>query len=170
MKLIESKTLTSTTTAVEFTSIPQDGTDLLLLISSRDNGTNGSIQLYFNGTLSNWNVQRMDGYGSGSPAAGPTTNPISTFSNISTETANNFSNCSVYIPNYSGSTAKSLSADNVVENNATAALASVTAGRWDDTSAITVIRLDPLVGDFVSGCIFSLYKITKGSDGIVTTS
>jgi hypothetical protein len=170
MKLIESKTLGTAQASIEFTSIPQDGTDLVLLLSTRIDSTNGTLIIQFNGSSSNYSARRLDGYGSGSPASSSTTNPWFAFTNISTYTSNTFANSSLYIPNYTSSAAKSISSDNVSENNATAAEAIILAGLWNDSSAITSILIDPLTGNLVAGTIISLYKITKGSDGIVTTS
>jgi hypothetical protein len=46
----------------------------------------------------------------------------------------------------------------------------LTAGLWNDTTAITSLTLVPAAGSFIAGSTVSLYKVTKGSDGIVTTS
>jgi hypothetical protein len=47
----------------------------------------------------------------------------------------------MYIPNYAGSSNKSVSIDAVTENNATAAEANLVAGLWSSTAAITSITL-----------------------------
>lgn len=170
MKLIETKTLGTAAASIEFTSIPQDATDLCLLLSTRTTGTNNTLIIQFNGSSSNYSVRRLDGYGSGAPASTSNTNPYLSFTNLSTYTANTFANCNLYIPNYTSSAAKVISSDNVTENNATAAEAIILAGLWNDTAAISSILIDPLDGNLVAGSTASLYKITKGSDGIVTTS
>jgi hypothetical protein len=60
--------------------------------------------------------------------------------------------------------------DTVSENNATAAFQRIIAGLNNSTAAITSINFFPSSGNFVAGSTISLYGITKGSDGIVTTS
>jgi hypothetical protein len=166
MKLIETKTLLSAAASIEFTSIPQDGTDLLLLISARNSGTSGSGRIEFN-TGGTYTRRRLLGLGSTVLSDSPTS--VDWQVSVSTDTANTFNNATIYIPNYTSANAKSYSVDSVSENNATAAQHGILAGLWSETSAITTITL--YVGtEFVIGSTISLYKITKGSDGIVTTS
>jgi hypothetical protein len=80
------------------------------------------------------------------------------------DTASTFSNCEIYIPNYTGSSQKSISSDIVTENNATSALAVLTAGLWLSTSAVTAIQLRPYVqggGNFAEHSTFTLYGINN---------
>jgi hypothetical protein len=172
VKLIETKTLTVAAASIEFTSIPQDGTDLVLMISSRSAGVGGGsgINLRPNGFTTN--ATRRILFGSGSTVGSNTDSVIfAGFQNGSGETANTFNNACIYIPNYAGSTNKSFSSDSVMENNATAAFQGLVAALWSSTAAITSITLVNDTGsNFVVNSVFSLYKITKGSDGIVTVS
>ena len=176
MKLIESKTLGTAAASIEFTSIPQDGTDLVLVFSSRmdlaDNFANTFFR--FNGdTGSNYSMLLLFGLGSGSPGSVFESNTSMRFvySSGANSTSNTFSNGQIYIPNYTGATAKSVSMDSVSENNATAAIQALAAGRYSGTSAITSLTFLAQPGsNLVAGTMASLYKITKGSDGIVTTS
>ena len=89
-----------------------------------------------------------------------------------TATSNTFGNSVAYIPNYSGSTSKSFSIDAVTENNATQAFQRIYAGLQTSTSAITSISLfsGEAGVNLVEHSTASLYGITKGSDGIFTTS
>jgi len=170
MTLIETKTLGAAAASIEFTSIPQDGTDLFVLLSLRtatDTSATG-IQFRFNSSTTGYSFRRL--FGSGSSVTSDTGAAL-LWINGSTSTANTFSNVSVYIPNYAGSTNKSYSNDGVSENNATQAFQGLVAGLWADTSAITSISIaEQAGGNLVIGTTASLYKITKGSDGIVTTS
>jgi len=172
MTLIESKTLLSAAASIEFTSIPQDGTDLIILMSCRSTRTFGvdGIGVNFNGVSTNLSTRSLGGTGSGVFSTSISTGEIGLTSDAN-NTANTFGNVAAYIPNYAGSTNKSWSSDDVAENNATEAYQIIRAGLWSNTSAITSILLFPVVGpNFVAGSTISLYKITKGSDGIVTTS
>jgi hypothetical protein len=172
MTLIESKTLGTAAASIEFTSIPQDGTDLVFLISARSDATTasggGSGVLRPNGSSSNLSSRRLQGTGSATSSTTSTT--VIYRIDPSDYTASTFGNSSIYFPNYAGSTAKSFSVDAVNENNATEAVQQIVAGLWDNTAAITSMTFLPNSGNFVSGTTISLYKITKGSDGIVTTS
>jgi len=155
MKLIESKTLGTSQAAIEFTSIPQDGTDLVALISSRGVGTN-AMTLAFN-TGGAYTNRRL--FGTGSSTGSDSSGQIGQ-SNSSTDTANTFGNTSVYIPNYTGSTAKSYSVDSVSENNGTAALQIIIAGLWSGTSAITSMTFTAVsAGTFAIGSTVSLYGV-----------
>ncbi len=172
MKLIESKTLATAAASIEFTSIPQDGTDLVVLVSSRSDGafTSSEIDIAFNGSSSNFTGRYL--YGSGSGAASATDTTMVGSSSAANNTANTFGNATIYIPNYTSSNNKFISSDTVGESNATAAFMSIHATHWNQTAAITslTLRMDNGVRNFVAGSTASLYKITKGSDGIVTTS
>ena len=168
MELIETKTLGTAAASIEFTSIPQDGTDLVILTAVRDNGgVAQATNISFNGSTSNFSSRYL--YGNGASALSGT---LARYvgSTRSDNTANTFNSTTIYIPNYTGSTHKSYSVENVTENNATTADANIIAGLWSDTSAITSIAISPNANSWISGSTMSLYKITKGSDGIVTTS
>jgi hypothetical protein len=170
MTLIETKTLGASAAGIEFTSIPQDGTDLVLLTSLRCDQANPTIRMSFNSTGSGQSIRRLRGSGSAAEV-GTSSELYPVYANPSGSTSNTFSNDSIYIPNYTGSTQKSTSSESVYENNATAADQYIVAGLWTGTDAITSIQFAVAVGgNFLAGSTISLYKITKGSDGIVTTS
>jgi len=176
MKLIESKTLATAAASIEFTSIPQDGTDLVILFSFRidSGGEYVNTALRFNSDSgSNYSMRMLYGLGSGSglSASQTTTSLQWVYSTGTVATSNTFGNAQVYIPNYTGSTTKSVSMDSVSENNGTLSIQALTAGLWSGTAAITSILLFSQTGNnLLAGSTASLYKITKGSDGIVTTS
>lgn len=176
MKLIETKTLTGTAASIDFTSIPQTFTDLLVLASVRSNnaGTGEYIVATFNANTTGYSVRELIGNGSTANSNTYTTGTAArllTYANGNTTTANTFSNSLGYLPNYSGSTNKSWSGDGVMENNATAGVQLLIAGLWTNTAAITSISLSPFAGTlWLANSMISLYGITKGSDGIVTVS
>jgi hypothetical protein len=170
MKLIESKTLGTAAALIEFTSIPQDGTDLLVLVSARssDGAVDSSGYLTFNGSSANFSGRNILGTGSAIENYTISTN-FSWYPTGNTATANTFASYQFYIPNYAGSTNKSYSVDGVIENNATLAIQSMWAMIRSNTAAITSMAFST-PANLVAGSTISLYKITKGSDGIVTTS
>jgi hypothetical protein len=175
IQLIETKTIGTAVASVAFTSIPQDGTDLMLLCSTRASGSPISqLNMQFNSSGGTSYADRtLEGTGSGASSSLRSSQPLIRITGNpgTAATADSFSNVQIYIPNYTSSVAKSVSLDGVTENNATLAYQSIVAGLWNNTAAITSITFtDQNSGNFVAGCMFSLYKITKGSDGIVTTS
>ena len=171
MTLIETKTLDTAQASIEFTSIPQDGTDLVVLMSLRESGGSEAdgIQMRFNSSSTGYSFRRLFGAGSGSPTSD--TGGAILWMNSNTSTSNTFANASVYIPNYAGSTNKSFSNDGVLENNATTAYQAIVAGLWSNTEAISSISFaNPSARNLVAGSTISLYKITKGSSGGVVVS
>jgi hypothetical protein len=171
MTLIETKTLGTGTGSIAFVSIPQDGTDLLFVYLARAEGDSGVFDLTFNSVGTGYSQRNLLGFGSGSGASFTNTVAEAGLRNPSAYTADTFASGSIYIPNYTGSTAKSFSIDAVQENNATGSWQMIAAGLSTGTAAITSVELIKRgTPNFATGSTFSLYKITKGSDGIVTTS
>jgi hypothetical protein len=172
MKLIETITLTSATGAILFSSIPQDATDLLFIGSFRTNGPNfgADVDLGISGSTSGFSSRILLGNGSAASSGSVSTRLVAQMTNASAATSNTFSNFSIYLPNYTGSTNKSFSVDSVNENNGTEAYQVLQAGLWSNTSAITSFSFQTVSGNFVVGTTVSLYKITKGSSGGVVVS
>lgn len=158
-KLIEAKTLSTTTASVTFSSIPQTYTDLLVLVSARgDAGGQRDCYISFNGSTSNFTNKliEMSNNLSSSASTARYIGPVSG----TTTTANLFSNAAIYIPNYTGSTYKSFSGDFVAENNAQGTNAlTLTGSLWSDTAAITSIGFAPSGGSFIQYSTFYLYGI-----------
>lgn len=161
-ELIETIELASAASSIEFTSIPQDGVDLLLKVSARtDRGAVvDNLDLNINGVSTNLTFLILYGSGSTADSLSLTSQTGFAFSG-DTSTTSTFGNGSLYFSNYTSSAAKSISADLVTENNATAGYQNLVAGLWDNTSAITSIALLPQFGsNFVSDSTASLYKIS----------
>jgi len=95
--------------SIEFTSIPQDGTDLVVLLSGRTTSGSNRADLELNGSTANFTRLRLTGNGS-SVASGSHTNSIFQGVSRASDTANTFGNTSIYISNYTSSNAKSISA------------------------------------------------------------
>lgn len=175
-KLIETKSLGSNAVSIDFTSIPQTYTDLILVISIRADisFSYASIGLRFNSDSGSNYTSRLlygEGSGSGFPALATTTALQWIYGTGTTATSNTFGNGQLYIPNYTGSTAKSVITESVSENNATSAIQALTFTGWSGTAAISSMSLFIQSGqNILSGSSASLYGVLKGSDGIVTTS
>lgn len=147
-ELIASSTVGSGGVAtVTFSSIPSTFTDLCLKLSFRDSSANDRRILFmrFNGGTSGYNDKSIRGYNGtvASQTDNGGNNSIAVWDvPAANATSSTFSNIEIYIPNYAGSTNKSVSADGVGENNsANGAIAGLTAGLSTLTSAITSIDL-----------------------------
>jgi hypothetical protein len=166
MQLIETKTLGTAAASIEFTSIPQGFTDLVLLVSARSSRSsdNDNMNFQFNNITSAYTSRRL--YGNGSSAFSGSDTSIYFDAPAATSTANTYGNALIYIPNYTGSTNKSVSVDGVTEQNATLAYQTIMAGLWSNTAAITSIKLLSLTSsNYTIGSTASLYGVLKGSGG-----
>jgi len=136
-ELIASSTVGSGgSTQVDFTSIASTWTDLCIKASVRNTNDNyGGFYMRLNSSSSGITQRRLKG--DGSSAASDTSTEISWGG--SGFTANTFGNAEIYIPNYAGSTNKSVSIDAVSENNGTNARSNLGAWLWSNTAAITSI-------------------------------
>ena len=150
-------------TSIEFTSILGTYTDLLVRYSLRDNqsGYNyGGMIIKFNSSTSGYSEKVI--YGTGSTAVSAS-NSGSYFALEyvvqGSATSSTFASGDIYIPNYTSSNYKSISADTLTENNATGAVAGLTAGLWSNTAAITSISIAPTGGSFVQYSTAYLYGI-----------
>ena len=145
--------------SIEFTSIPQTYTDLLVKVSLRSDENNATAKLEFNASSLNLTQRFLQGSGSAA-SSGFSSTLINVMENPSSATANVFSSNEVYVPNYTGSTYKSVSVDGVTEKNATDAYARLLAGLWSNTAAITSLKITcTAAGDFVQYSSASLYGI-----------
>jgi hypothetical protein len=171
MQHIETIELGSSQSSITFSSIPQDYDDLVVLISARSDrsaATEG-ISIKPNGSTANLSFVHLQ-YDPGGVASGTTQR---FYMPGASSTSNTFSNNQLYISNYSASQSKSFSQESVSENNdATTYYMTIQAGLWNDTSAITSLEFVTTfeVNNFVSGSVFSLYGVTAGGDGTVSTA
>jgi hypothetical protein len=166
--LIASYTATGSVSSIDFTSIPSTYTDLVVSLSVRCDrgGTSDSMRMRFNGSSSGYSDRTIQGNGSGTPTS---------FSNLlagayvylgelnaSGTTASTFTSNQIYVPNYASSNNKSISVDDVVENNATTGIAQMVAGLWSNSAAITSISISNAASsNFVQYSTAYLYGIVK---------
>ena len=163
-ELIETITLASSASSIEFTSIPQDGVDLLCVLSARHDSSVSLLRALINNDTGA-NYARLYLYGDGSDGQTQSntgqTRLFNSFAiNRSTYTADTFSNLQIYFPNYTSSSAKTISFDGVVENNATEGYQNLQASSWSGTDPISSISLGDGTNNMVAGTTASLYKIS----------
>jgi len=134
---------------ITFNTIPSTFTDLVLKLSIRGNYadiyTEGKLRFNGAGSDVNLSARTILGQGSGTPASFSNTYLYAGPWNGNTSTSSTFANVEIYIPNYASTTAaKSISIDAVGENNATAAYATLHAGLYNVTTAISSISILPV--------------------------
>lgn len=163
-KLISKNVLGSNQNSVSFTSIPGTYANLLIKYSTRSgrSNTHEQIKLRFNDDADGaYRIRRLNSDGGGVWTDGDyTTYGYCGFGNAATSAGNVFGSTDIYIPNYTSSTYKSYSVDSITENSSSQAFASLQAGMWEKTSAITKITFYADQGnDFLTNSTFYLYGI-----------
>lgn len=158
-QLIQKITLNSNASSVTFSNIPRTYSDLLLLSSARCTTTDDYFWIRFNGVSTNLSGRSIYGQ-NGSTVASLTIAPYARMVG-SDRTANTFSSNRIYIPNYAGSTNKSLLVNAMYSTATTVSLIDSVAGLWSSTDAITEINLVPNSGNFAANSTFYLYGITQ---------
>ncbi|CAB4158527.1 hypothetical protein UFOVP710_8 [uncultured Caudovirales phage] len=152
---------------ITFSTIPNTYTDLVIKFSGRNTGTESSGYtdgiIRFNGSTTGYAERMVVGLGTTTTSVNQTSTGIKWFfANSSITTASTFGNSEMYIPNYAGSTNKSVSIDTVVDNNsATVNVLALTAGLWSNTSAITSISITPGSGNWAQYSTAYLYGVSN---------
>ena len=151
--------------SIDFTSIPQTYTDLVIKFSTQE-ATTGAWQIFidFNGTSSNRSSIRLQG--NGSSASSASTSNIIAATNVNVGV---FGSAEMYIPNYAGSTNKSVSIDSVSEYNGTESYQMLTAGLWSNGAAITSIKLYLASGNLSQYSTAYLYGVKTAAVGAKAT-
>ena len=149
--------------SLSFSVIPSTFTDLVLKVSLRAT-TSGidATKVTFNNSSSGYVYRSIWGSGSGSASSfndGAATYFQLQYAGGTSSTASTFTNGEIYIPNYAGSTNKSVSIDQVQENNATTAYIVPMAGLWSNTSAITSIQIAQTNGNLAQYSTAYLYGV-----------
>lgn len=146
--------------SIDFTSIPGTYTDLIIDLSARCTigGAWNASYIKFNGVTTGYSSRNVYSQGA-TVASNASTDGYIGDTTASTATASTFSNNSIYIPNYAGSTNKSVSVDWSAETNATAASLGLTAQVWSNTAAITSISLSSSSGNLAQYSTAYLYGV-----------
>ena len=169
---IETIELTSSQSSIEFTSIPQDYDDLVILTSTRNDESRVDGRIFItlnNNTASNYPVVTLTGDGTSADTGSATAQNFVSRAAGATSTTNTFDNSEIYISNYTAATDKSISVESTVENNATTNTMQLRAVLWTNNQSVSSIQMDA-GGNFVAGSLASLYGVTAGGDGTVTTA
>jgi hypothetical protein len=171
MQLISTVTLASNNTTILFNNIPQTFTDLYVVCSVRGTRTNwdDDLRVTFNGSTSGYGGGLLYSAGDGTGSFGSTT--FITMLITGTVAANAFSNCSLYIPNYTQNSTKLPLGHYMGETSQTNHYVGIGGYSWVNSAAITSINLS--VGNssnWIPGSSASLYGILKGNGQATITS
>lgn len=154
-------------TQIEFTNIPQDGKDLLLLISARSGVASGADGVlasikYNNSSDSTYTTLRVFGLGTDASSTVTTNGTSTSFYRMTTpdQAASVFAVGRVYVANYAGSANKLSFSEAGFNNSNTAIDARFTFFRRANTAAITSIQITNLDNSFVQHTIASLYTVS----------
>jgi hypothetical protein len=140
-KLAETTVGVGGTSAITFNNIPQNYTDLNVVLSLRAT-TQDSVYISFNGSTSSFTARFLEGNGA-SASSGTGTRYVAF---PLTATVNTFASSSIYVPNYAGANNKSYSIDSVSEANQTTAYTDLVAGLWSNPSAINQVNISLATG------------------------
>jgi hypothetical protein len=154
---LDVRTLTTSTPSVTFSAIPQNYTDLVIVMSSANVG--GAVEMRVgNGSVDTGsNYSRTFIYGDGITAAsGRGANLNLWYLPAATNSTTVFGTAICSLSNYSNTTN-----NKVLIYKGGDAPTSATAGvlLWRSTAAINIITLTGYLGDFAAGSTFSLYGI-----------
>lgn len=168
---IKSAVITSDTASVNFTSISQSYTDLVLMASIDTTNTSGTayLKLTFNGdTTATYYSATLKNY------TATTASRDSTFGgnfidgsgylyvNDTTQASNMFSNFEMYIGGYTTSLKKPYNAHAFQNNNTSEHYIARDGGFYGSATAISSILIElPSSGSFISGTRFDLYGVLK---------
>jgi len=160
---IQTYTLSSSAASVTFSNIPQNYTDLKVVVSARTTNaaTSDTVLLNLNGLTTNQSSRRLQG--DGSVASSSSFSLTQFVVNGNTATASTFGSAEIYIPNYNSTTTyKSISIDSIREGNETTTNTQMWAGLWSSNSAVTSIQIAGQSTSFLANSTFTLYGISNG--------
>ncbi len=159
------------TSSINFTSIPQTYTDLLIVASVRNSSTFEHLLIGINGSTANFSERYFSGYGSNGISNSTYPRYLGNTTRAG-QTANTFGSTSIYIPNYTSSSNKSIMAESLSENNNATDFGAVMSGNlWSQTTAISSIQItNEGAATILEYSSATLYGITKGTDGITVVS
>lgn len=167
MNLIGQISLAAPSATMSFSSIPGTYTDLVVVLSQRNDNSGSTAQntrlnMSINGVGTNRSWLRLGTFSGTSVYSDSGTDEIAAMSPGAQVTASTFSNTEIYFPNYAGSTSKSFFTSDVTENNsATNNSITLIAGLWSSTAAITELTFSPGSGNFAANSTAYLYGITR---------
>jgi len=170
MTLIASNTVGSGgASSIDFTSIPSTYTDLIIKVSARTTRSlfYDNLTMTFNNISSGYQTLRLtDNQSSGTSSDNLTGLSYFYVGEIDggNATSNTFSNIEIYVPNYTSNNLKSVSDDNVMENNSSQVYIGLHAHLWNYSGNPAINRItfaSDSGSSFVQYSTFTLYGISN---------
>ena len=143
---------------IDLTSIPGTFTDLLLVLSMRDNFANVSNDAVLAVNSTSITFKQLYGTGINVGSNNPTqiARPIVS----ANAAANTFGNTQIYFPNYASTTTnKTISVDSVVEQNGSESYQVIAGGLYASNTAITSLSISHSTASFSQYTTGYLYGI-----------
>lgn len=166
LQLIQNIELSASSNSITFTNIPQTYTDLKVFVTARIDSTD-ELLIQPNSSSSNLSYRLIRGYNGGLSSA----TVLRFYAPYSIYPTGIFGNGHIYIPNYTSSNPKGMSAESSAPNNSAAMPIGMVDIIWNDTSPITSLKIAANGGNSIlAGSIFTIYGISNGSDGVTTVS
>lgn len=161
--------------SIAFESLPNDGTDLIILFSLRkDTSGFANLQIRFNNDSgSNYSTQNLSGSGTAVASQRDASTEALIFKAVpgSDSTAATFGGGQLSLPNYANSLIKYAYVDNVNENNDVEAYQTQSAIKYNSTSPISAVEFFTNSPDlFAQFSSVSIYRVTSGNDGTTVVS
>ena len=160
--LIQSINVTTAQANLDFTSIPQTYTDLILKVSAIGTGTgNQDYYLQFNGATTNMSYIPIRGDGNAASLTSSQYGSGTAFgSMVYLGTSTTLPSLDIiYIPNYTSANYKIFWTETGAERNGTEAYFLAAGMMWSDTAAINSIKFSLSSGNFAQYTTASLYGI-----------
>lgn len=161
---IYTQTAPGNSSEITFNNIPQNFTDLLIVVSARAGiaALSDGIIAKFNGSVSNFSFLSVEGNGSAASSGSSATTANIARTNGSTATANSYASSVIYIPNYSRGNTKQITVSTVSETNATTTFMNFYSIFWNDRSPITSISFPQNSGtNYTSDSTFTIYGVSN---------
>ena len=156
---IATTTLGSAQNGIEFTSISQAYTDLIVVFAGSSSGTTQYFMQLGNGTLdtgSNYSTTVLDGNGSSAASARYTNDTVGIRADYYATAGGNQKNTIFQIQNYSNTTTYKTT---LVRSNLPASEVVALVGLWRSTSAVNRLKVYNSSGNFEVGSSVTLYGI-----------
>jgi hypothetical protein len=159
---IETIEVASPVASITFSNIPQGYTDLKVVISSRviDSGGPFGSNGYLNSYGTSYTSRQLIGDGTNAFSQSYSFGVfLFGYTPGASETTNTFNNTELYFSDYTSSKHKTISVDNVSENNATTGYSGIITNLYPSTSPITSMVLAPSSGSLAAGTTYTLYGV-----------
>lgn len=167
IQAIYTRTLSSIAYTVLLNNIPQNYTDLKLVISGRSDTAStfdGGPSFFMNGVVLGNLSSFTSIKGNGASASSQRTTDNAVYIGevpAATTTSNTFACVEIYLPEYTTSKFKQAIIDNGSSVNSTTAYLNVRAGLIRNNAPVTSIGIYGGSGNWVAGSTFTLYGISR---------